>query len=190
MKKNTLTVISVILVIALFVGAGFLYKNLSKKYTDKNTAQTQSEKISSDTKKSDDESKIAPDFKITDINGNDASLSDFFGKPVVLNFWASWCSPCKSEMPHFQKAFIENPDVNFVMVNAAYKDTESAVKSFLESGGYTFPVLLDKRGIAFREYNVSSFPTTYFIDKNGKIVSYTIGKLSEQRLSDGIKAIK
>ncbi|MGP1361650.1 MAG: TlpA family protein disulfide reductase [Candidatus Fimenecus sp.] len=189
MKKNTLSIIGIILIITLFIGAGFLYKNLSKKYTsEKSTTQSRTSSTSSQSKNSTDEK--APDFKITDMNGKEVSLSEFFGKPIVLNFWASWCPPCKAEMPHFQKAFKENPDVQFIMVNASYNDSESSVKSFLENGGYTFPVLTDKRGLAFRAYNVSSLPTTYFIDKNGKVVSHTVGMLSEQRLADGIKAIK
>lgn len=190
MKKNTLSIIGVILVIVLFIGAGFLYKNLSKKYTAEKTMSTQGEKSNTSEKSFGESNKKAPDFKITDMNGKEVSLSEFFGKPIVLNFWASWCPPCKAEMPHFQKAFKENTDVQFLMVNASYNDTESSVKAFLENGGYTFPVLTDKRGLAFRAYNVSSLPTTYFIDKNGKVISHTVGMLLEQRLADGIKAIK
>ncbi len=132
----------------------------------------------------------APDFTVVDGNGRSVNLSDYFGKPIVLNFWASWCPPCKAEMPHFEKAFKENSDVHFLMVNVTAIDSMVDAKSFVENGGYTFPVLFDINDDASNAYGVTSYPRTFFIDKNGNVVSYAVGMLSEQSLNNAIATIK
>ena len=124
---------------------------------------------------------------------NEVHLSDFTGKPIVLNFWASWCNPCRREMPHFENAYKQyGSEVEFVMVNLTSGARESFeyASKFIEDGGYTFPVLYDTVGYAAYAYQVSSIPTTYFINGNGSIKAKVNGAISAQTLNAGIELIK
>jgi len=130
----------------------------------------------------------APDFIVFDANGNPVRLSDMRGKPVVLNFWASWCPPCKAEMPDFDKVSRElDGEVVFMMVNVW--DTQSAAEAIIDSMGYTFPVYFDLLEDAVGKYGIESIPQTYFIDKWGGLVAYGVGALSEADLRYGISMI-
>ena len=131
------------------------------------------------------------DFTVVDGNGKSVKLSDYVGKPIVLNFWASWCGPCKSEMPEFQQVYEEmGQQVQFLMVNATVSgDTVEDAKAFVQQSGYTFPVLFDTRGEALHTYGVDSFPTTYFLDKAGNPVVYAVGAISKDNLLKGISMI-
>lgn len=135
----------------------------------------------------------APDFTVTDNNGNEVKLSDFIGKPVVLNFWASWCGYCKDEMPYFENQFKEmGDDVAFLMVNSTdgRQETEKMARDYITSGGYTFPVYYDLELSASTAYNVTGLPITYFINKDGNIVTATQGRISEEKLISSIEKIK
>ena len=130
------------------------------------------------------------DFTVVDGNGKSVKLSDYVGKPIVLNFWASWCGPCKSEMPEFQQVFAEmGEQVQFLMVNATVSDTMADAKSFINQYGYTFPVLFDTRGEALYTYGVDAFPTTFFLDKTGTVAGYVVGAISKDTLLKGIGMI-
>jgi thiol-disulfide isomerase/thioredoxin len=130
------------------------------------------------------------DFTVVDGNGKSVKLSDYVGKPIVLNFWASWCGPCKSEMPEFQQVFAEmGEQVQFLMVNATASDTMADAKSFINQYGYTFPVVFDTRGEALYTYGVDAFPTTFFLDKTGTVAGYVVGAISKGTLLKGIGMI-
>lgn len=130
------------------------------------------------------------DFTVVDGNGKSVKLSDYVGKPIVLNFWASWCGPCKSEMPEFQQVFAEmGEQVQFLMVNATVSDTMADAKSFISQCGYTFPVVFDTRGEALYTYGVDAFPTTFFLDKTGTVAGYVVGAISKDTLLKGIGMI-
>ena len=134
----------------------------------------------------------APNFTVLDYNGNQVKLSDYIGKPIVLNFWATWCGYCKVEMPDFERARQENPDVLFLMVNATdgeYETVESA-KAFIEANGYGFEVVFDTTGQAQSAYHITGFPTTYFIDEVGNLVVYARGAISYNRLMQNLLLIK
>ncbi len=135
----------------------------------------------------------APDFTVYDASGNPVSLSDFFGKPVVLNFWASWCGPCRNEMPEFQEMYekYSGEGVVFMMINLTdgSRETQSSASSFINSSGYTFPVYFDTKTSAANAYNISSIPTTFFISKNGDISGKNIGQISKTSLENGIASI-
>lgn len=133
----------------------------------------------------------APDFTVIDYDGNEVSLSDLFGIPIVLNFWASWCAPCKSEMPDFDAAYAEHDDVIFMMVNMTdgLRETVETAKAHVEDEGYSFPVYFDTEYSAAEAYVVYSLPTTYFIDKDGNLVTRAVGMIDAETLEKGIAMI-
>ena len=127
-----------------------------------------------------------------DYSGKEVKLSDYVGKPIVLNFWATWCYYCKVEMPDFERARKENPDVLFLMVNATdgVSETVESAKGYIEDNGYGFEVVFDTLGQARDAYYVSGFPTTYFIDEIGNLVAYARGAIDYDSLIHGIGMIK
>jgi thiol-disulfide isomerase/thioredoxin len=147
----------------------------------------------SDTAETEDPSANAvPDFTILDMNGNEVKLSDFFGKPIVLNFWASWCPPCKAELPDFEEACKRyEGKVTFLMVNLTdgKRETVEVAKEYVASQGYTFPVYFDTKYEAAYVYGVSSIPQTYFINADGSLEARATGMISAARLEEGIGMI-
>ena len=127
-----------------------------------------------------------------DANGNTVKLSDFRGKPVVLNFWATWCYYCKTEMPDFNKAYQKYPDVQFLMVNATdgVHETVSSAKKYVANEGFDFDVFFDTEENAVNAYNITGFPSTFFIDANGKLVARAIGMIDLETLETGIGMIR
>ena len=182
MNQSTYKLIATLLVLVIVIGGGvLLYQNLSPTVDPEAMLPTQAA--------SDDP---APDFTVTDADGNEVKLSDFRGKGVVLNFWASWCGPCKSEMPHFQQAYEEyGQELHFLMVNMSdyFGDTRSDAERIMENGGYTFPVYYDDKAECAVGYGVTGIPMTVFIDKNGNIVSYKNGMISQADLQRRILTI-
>ncbi len=132
----------------------------------------------------------APDFTLTDQFGKQHTLSDYRGKVVFLNFWASWCGPCKQEMPHIQAAYQdyglnENDVVILGVANPRADDapynqdvTEAELRDFLAQGGYTYPTVMDTTGALFTQYGISAFPTTFMIDRAGNVYGYVPGSLT------------
>lgn len=134
----------------------------------------------------------APDFTVLDYEGHAVKLSDYRGRPVVLNFWATWCHYCKVEMPDFALAHEKYPDVQFLMVNVTdgKQETMATAKAFIEEEGYTFPVFFDTKLEAVGTYGVSGFPTTFFIDAAGQLVTYRQGMLDLATLEIGIDMLR
>ena len=128
----------------------------------------------------------AIDFELKDQYGNTHRLSDYKGKTVFLNFWATWCPPCKAEMPDIQKlyeTYDQEGEVALIVLGVAapgqwQEQDEEGVKAFLEDKGYTYPVLMDSSGNTFLQYGVSSYPTTFMIDRDGNVFGYVPGMLS------------
>lgn len=120
----------------------------------------------------------ALDFKLKDLNGKEVSLSDYKGKKVFLNFWASWCPPCKAEMPDIEKLYMETKDSDLVILAVNVGEVKSKVSSFLNDNKYSFPVLLDSDQKITNQYNISGIPTSFFIDEEGNIVSSISGGMS------------
>ena len=130
----------------------------------------------------------APDISLTTVNGEAFRLSGLHGTPVVLNFWATWCPPCRAELPELQAASIRlSGQVAVVGVNQA--EPAAAVKAFAADLGLSFPMPLDANGAASRLYAVRSLPTTFFIDRNGFIRQIQIGQVTEATLAQLLRTI-
>ncbi|MBQ8587276.1 MAG: TlpA family protein disulfide reductase [Oscillospiraceae bacterium] len=134
----------------------------------------------------------APDFTVYDAQGNEVKLSDYFGKPIVLNFWASWCGPCKMEMPYFEEVYQQIADrVQFLMVNSTdgSSETVETASAFIAEQGYTFPVFYDTSFEASINYQAFSLPTTYFISAEGELIAKATGSIDKDTLLYGIGMI-
>jgi len=132
----------------------------------------------------------AIDFKLKDLDGKELSLSDLKGKKVFLNFWATWCPPCKAEMPEIETLYQETKDSDLVILAVEIGEPLSTVKSFIDSTKYSFKVLLDPEQSVASKYNITSIPTSYFIDTNGNIISQNVGGMNIDQMKDYINLIK
>ena len=119
----------------------------------------------------------APDFQLQNLDGERVSLSELRGRPVMLNFWATWCSPCRAEMPYIQEIYEgwtgKPPSVVILAVNVG--ESTSTAKSFMQNNNLSFPVLLDIKQDVARKYKITAIPTTLFIDKDGIIREKKVG---------------
>lgn len=135
----------------------------------------------------------APDFELETPLGEIIKLSDFRGKSVVLNFWASWCPPCRAEMPALQNIYSEyrEKDVIILGVNATHNDSIVKAIEFAQLNKLTFPILFDTTGMTNKEYQINSLPTTFFINSNGVIQDVIIGgPISEIVLKSQIEELE
>lgn len=191
--KNTIKWVAIaILLVAIIVGAAALYSKYSSEFDNSNlidNEQSTEENTSETNTKVYEESAL--DFTVTDYDGNKVNLSDYKGKPVVLNFWATWCYYCKVEMPDFNEAYKKYPDVQFLMINATGTNGETvdSAKAYVEQEKYDFDVFFDTDFEGLRKFGISSFPATIFIDKDGNIESERIGMLTMEALESEIKKI-
>ena len=192
-QKKTLSILILALVV-LIAGAGVLYKSLGDGI-DAQQLATQGETVTVGNAPEDGTAPVqslAPDFTVYDLDGNPHRLSDFRGMPVVLNFWASWCGPCKMEMPDFDEKSKELAGkVQFLMVNMTdgAQETVASASAFVAQAGYSFPVLYDLEQQAAMAYGVYSIPTTYFIDAEGYGIAYASGAIGPEVLQAGIDMI-
>jgi len=204
-NNKRITIIVVLVLLAALIGGGtWLYNKLGDGLEHDNLVvqnqggdQVQSTAVpnpsESNQNEVDTDRVAAEDFTVYDKSGKKVRLADFKGKPVVLNFWASWCGPCKSEMPDFDKVYREYGDeIHFLMVNLTdgYQETKQKAVSFVEDSGYTFPVYFDSDTDAAMKYGISSIPTTYFIDEEGYFVAQGRGALDYAALMQGIAMLK
>lgn len=136
--------------------------------------------------------ELAPDFRLQDLDGRVVMLSDFRGKTVVLNFWATWCPPCREEMPEFQELWDErgtggSDDLVVLAVNFLRDDTVGAATKFIEANEFTFPVVFDTtRGDVAARYGVRGLPATFFIDRKGVVRTTALGPVFGNLLETGV----
>lgn len=191
--KNKRTLLIIILVFALLIGgATLLYRQLGQNITaERLLTQAAQQEGSNDESETEQKTK-APDFTVYDAEGNEVHLSDYVGKPIVLNFWASWCGPCQMEMPDFhEKYLVLSEEVNFLMVNMTTgRETMESASAFVEKNEYSFPVFYDINSDAALTYGAYSLPTTFFIDADGYAVAQATGAIDAETLQKGIDMIR
>lgn len=135
---------------------------------------------------------IAPDFTLLTMEGETVILSEMRGQAVLVNFWASWCGPCRAEMPAMQRIYEEYEEQGFTIlaVNVTSQDSRSAASAFVTQYGLTFPILMDETGAVSRAYHLNAFPSSYFIDRNGIIQEVVLGgPMSEALLRIRIESL-
>lgn len=172
--KTFLVIISFVLVFAIAL-AGYRY------YINKNEPFNI-------TKNSKANKNPAIDFTVLDADENPVRLSDHFGKPIIINFWATWCSPCKAELPLFNETYrVYGDKIDFMMVST--NDTIKNVKSFIEENEYGFPVYYDTEGSGAKAYNVYSIPKTVIINSDGYILDTYTGIITDSKMNEYINAL-
>jgi peroxiredoxin len=132
----------------------------------------------------------APDFTLVNLEGEEIRLSELRGKGVVINFWATWCNPCKREMPLIEEQYqiVKDQGIEILAVNIA--ESNLAVSSFIKRLGVTFPVLLDSDRAVTQRYGVGALPSTFFINKDGIVVEHFVGEMNESILVKRLDLIK
>lgn len=184
---------------AIMVTNGFIDINKQLNTNNQNTDQNIVESNDSENDKKEDgkeERKISPiDFTLYDQRGNKHKLSDYKGKTVFLNFWATWCPPCKEEMPYMDelyKEYNENQDdvviLGVASPNLGREGSEDDINKFLDKEGHTFPVVFDEGGSMVYEYGISAFPSTFIIDKEGYIAKYIPGAMGKSTMKNIIES--
>lgn len=185
MKKN---IIAIIFIIGLVLYGGY-------EYFSKNSGQplqsANSEEESRDI--GIEKGQLAPDFSLQDLNGNQVKLSNYKGQRVLLNFWATWCPPCRVEMPHMQNIYdqYQSEDVVILGVNMTItEDSIEDVPTFVQEQELTFPIVLDEEGDLMQTYQVVAYPTTYVLDADGVIREKVRGAMNYEMMEDLLSKVK
>ncbi|GIN89234.1 thiol:disulfide interchange protein tlpA [Siminovitchia terrae] len=181
---------------------GIVVINIIQDVREKNEVEAAKEKFSQseNLEQADEglkEGEVPPDFELETLDGNSVKLSDYRGQKVMLNFWASWCPPCKAEMPHIEnyyktKAKQENVEILAVNLTSVERgvNARKKVKKFIEEYGLTFPVPLDESGKLGKTYQAFTIPTTYMIDTNGMVHTRIIGPMDEETIEKIVSEMK
>ena len=208
-RNTTLTIVIAVIAVGLIIAAALLYPRLSKQVrpdpdaglvqttagtesqmtdqaTDDQTTAGQTDQTNQpdQTDQTDAPDYSAPEITLTNNLGQTHSLSDFAGKTVVLNFWASWCPPCREEMPDFETVYKEtganSEEVIFMMINGTFgQETKADADSYYAENGFTFPYYYDSEAEAANTYTVSAFPTTIIVTSEGELFSIQPGMLPD-----------
>lgn len=131
----------------------------------------------------------APAFSLADLDGNPVRLADLEGRPVIVNFWASWCGPCVEEFPLLKQALAEHADDDLAVIGIVYQDNSESARAFMQRMDATWPAVMDPGGKVAQEYALVGAPQTYFIGRDGRLVSQSVGQFSAQQLDDQLALI-
>lgn len=126
--------------------------------------------------------ELAPDFTLVDLEDNQVSLSDFRGKTVFVNFWATWCPPCRAEMPEMEAVYQEYKDKGVVMIGVDIRETKEEVLQYVQEGGYSWIFVLDTTGEVTTNYKIQAIPTSFFLDREGTIRAVNIGAMTKRTM--------
>jgi peroxiredoxin len=173
MKKRRLVIRTIIL---LLLGAAVvytLYANFTKDTKQKVAVGGQ-----------------APDFALVDMQGNKHRLSEYRGQGVFLNFWGTWCPPCKKEMPYINNQYHQYKDKGVQVLTVDIQESELAVNQFADRLKLDFPIMIDTDKEVMNTYGIDPLPATFLIDKNGEVVQYYTGELTEDKIREFMEKIK
>lgn len=131
----------------------------------------------------------APDFELTDLDGKQHSLSQYRGDVVLLNFWATWCEPCRVEMPAIDKRFQELHDKGFIVLGIDFDEPAADVRAFRDQVKVTFPLLLDPGGKVQALYRILGYPTSFFVDRQGVVRIVHIGIMDDSQIDQYLKQV-
>lgn len=131
----------------------------------------------------------APDFSLSDLSGQNVSLNDLKGKAVLINFWATWCYPCREEMDDLQAIYDKYKDKGVVVLGINVREGEGVVKEFAKRFNITYPLLLDEDGKVSDAYNVFGIPSSLFIDKEGVIRDTVMGQMDEEMIAEKVNKL-
>ncbi|MEH7157237.1 thiol-disulfide oxidoreductase ResA [Neobacillus drentensis] len=173
MKKRRLVIRSIILLLLGSAVVYSLYANLTR-----------------DTKQKVAIGSEAPDFALVDMQGNKHQLSDYRGQGVFLNFWGTWCPPCKKEMPYINNQYHQYKDKGVQVLTVDIQESELAVNQFADRLKLDFPIMIDTDKEVMNTYGIDPLPATFLIDKNGKVVKYYTGELTEDKIREFMEKIK
>ncbi len=132
---------------------------------------------------------LAPALSLTDLDGRPVTLADFRGRPVVLNYWASWCEPCRDEFPELRDALAAHASDGLAVVGVLFKDDVAPAKDFMQKMSATWPSLADPDGVGAAAYRVIAPPTTYFIDRDGVVQDVQLGGMTAEQLDRHLSTI-
>lgn len=182
MKRSIIIWTIALTLIAIAIYTTYQYNNQPAPAPTPSEAQTQQPSNTTAPEEEVLDSIDALDFKLTDLAGKEVSLSDYKGKIIYVNFWASWCDPCKYEMPFLEQLYKERKDTDLVILTVNLQESKSVVDKFMADNKYTFTVLLDKDGEAANIYGIQSIPLSILIDKDFKIVSAHEGSMENYEM--------
>ncbi|MFC3746159.1 peroxiredoxin family protein [Paenibacillus sp. GCM10012306] len=185
MRKN---VIAIIFIIGLVLYGGYeYYSKSSQQPVQSASSEAESRDVGIEI------GQVAPDFTLQDLSGNPVQLSDFRGKRVLLNFWATWCPPCRVEMPHMQSIYENYQSEDVVILGVNMTLTEKAlgdVQPFVQEQKLTFPIVLDEEGELLQTYQIVAYPTTYVLDADGVVREKVRGAMNYEMMSELLAEVK